>query len=160
LTGAFNRRACDDKLHEITRTTVSLGLQNFTLMMMDIDHFKGVNDTHGHQTGDEALKMVAEVVRRHLRASDFFARFGGEEFILALPDTPMDAALGLADRLRHRVSELAVEHEGKAIALTVSIGVAEWRDGEDSLEPAMDRGDKALYLAKENGRNRVETVEP
>jgi diguanylate cyclase (GGDEF)-like protein len=125
--------------------------------MLDIDHFKRINDAHGHAAGDACLRHFAALLRSHFkRADDLPLRFGGEEFLVLLQDTPLADALEHAERFRHRVAGSPCEHEGRSIAFTVSIGVAaaHW-DGQDDLEQLLERADAACYLSKHAGRNRV-----
>ncbi|MBU2714076.1 GGDEF domain-containing protein [Zooshikella harenae] len=156
LTGAFNRHACDEKFQDLTRTTVSLERKLFSLIMMDIDYFKSVNDTYGHQVGDEALKVVAHVIENHLRGSDFFARFGGEEFIIIIPGTEKHFAKEMADRLRIAIMETPIKaSDEENIYITMSFGVAEFPLDSSNQTKLIDCADQALYKAKEMGRNQV-----
>ncbi len=127
------------------------------LMMIDLDHFKAINDTYGHAVGDEALKMVAAIGRATLRRIDIFARYGGEEFVIALPETPLEQALQAAERLRQTLGETPINTQGKPLYMTVSIGltVVTGRGCLD-LNTLLKQADDALYKAKNNGRNRVE----
>jgi diguanylate cyclase (GGDEF)-like protein len=121
--------------------------------MIDIDHFKDVNDHHGHGVGDDVLREVADVVGRAIRGDDALIRWGGEEFLLLLPGARRPQALELAERLRARVAGLAVEG---LPAVTISIGVDELGAEETSAEAAIERADQRMYAAKAAGRNRVE----
>ena len=154
LTGAFNRRyflsAASQEMERAVRYGGSL-----SLLMIDIDHFKRVNDRFGHALGDEVLRKTVEVCRANLREVDIFARLGGEEFAALLPQTASVGALGLAERLRRAVAEMVVPLAGGDLRVTVSVGVAE-RSVETTFEHLMSRADQALYAAKETGRNRVE----
>ena len=123
--------------------------------MLDIDHFKDVNDTFGHPTGDHVLAALAQMVHRALRTEDVFARFGGEEFAVLCRGTTADAALTLAERLRATIGASAFEHRGQRIPVTVSIGVASWFHQPDSATQLVAEADEALYKAKGTGRNRV-----
>lgn len=127
--------------------------------MVDADHFKRVNDTHGHQVGDQVLKMLALTMREHLRDSDILGRFGGEEFIIALPETGNEEALALAARLLEAVAvrKLRIElPDGKAIqiTITISIGIASLGADADDLDSLTKEADNALYAAKADGRDR------
>ena len=158
LTGAFNRRTfielAGKELARSRRLDTPL-----SLVLLDIDHFKRVNDTHGHLAGDEILKRFAEVVRDQLRREDVFVRYGGEEFCLLLPDVPGPGAVALAGRVRRAVSKAAFVADGEAIELTVSAGVAARLDeGPEALDALIARADEALYIAKNRGRNRVAAV--
>jgi diguanylate cyclase len=150
LTGLFNRLHWEQVLStEFARRQRSRGAAS--LLMVDIDHFKGVNDRYGHLVGDEVLRGVAKVLRDTLRQSDAAGRFGGEEFGVLLPDTPVAGALAIAERIRERVAAAALVPGGTAC--TISIGIAP-ADGARSHLDWIDRADRALYAAKEQGRNR------
>jgi diguanylate cyclase (GGDEF)-like protein len=123
--------------------------------MLDIDHFKSVNDDHGHAAGDHVLGEVTHALRAHLRAEDQLGRLGGEEFLALLPDAGDTAAAAAAEKLRAEVEQHAVEVEGHALKVTVSVGWATW-DGGEAAEDLLRRADEALYDAKRAGRNRVE----
>lgn len=152
LTGQPNRRALDALLQQQCALARSQG-RPFSVLLLDIDHFKLVNDTHGHGVGDATLRAFAERVREHLRHGDACARYGGEEFVVVLPGTALMAAVEVAERLRQGVSgRLLVA--APAIRATVSIGAAQFEEGE-SLERLMERADRAVYAAKRGGRNQV-----
>jgi diguanylate cyclase (GGDEF)-like protein len=122
--------------------------------MFDIDHFKKINDTHGHLAGDYVLKEVARVVRSRLRGEETFARYGGEEFCIIAPETPVDGARVLAEDIRRRVQEAAYVFQGEKISCTISCGVHMLGEGDDGT--ALIKGaDENLYTAKRTGRNRV-----
>jgi len=125
-----------------------------SIAMVDIDHFKDVNDAHGHAAGDRVLAAVANAMREYLRAEDQLGRLGGEEFLALLPDADGDAARAAAEKLRSEVATLAVEHEGRRLSVTISAGWAAW-EGEGP-EELLRRADEALYEAKRAGRDRVE----
>jgi len=129
---------------------------HLSLALIDIDHFKKVNDTYGHASGDEVLKRFAEVCRKTFRQIDFIGRFGGEEFLVVLPDTGMDDACAIAERLRLHTENENIELHNSTIKITASIGVSEMNQSDTSLEQAISRADAALYRAKDNGRNRIE----
>jgi diguanylate cyclase (GGDEF)-like protein len=153
LTGLLMRRALHenalDALHASRRTGEALAV-----LLCDIDHFKRINDTQGHATGDEVLRHVARVMREHLRADALLARYGGEEFVVVLRAADIVVARQVADRLRLSVSHLPLQREGAApLAVTMSVGVA-LIAAEDSLEQALNRADEALYRAKSAGRDR------
>ena len=118
--------------------------------MMDLDHFKVINDTHGHQAGDRVLVEFAAKVQSRLRNKEMLGRFGGEEFVVLLPNTPLDAALQVAERIR-----AGCVPQGKEVGCTVSIGVTLGLPQGDSLDKMLARADAALYEAKNTGRNRV-----
>ncbi len=158
LTGVPNRRRFDEYLDQEWRR----GIRNqypLSLLMIDIDHFKSYNDTYGHQQGDECLRNVANEIQQHLRRpSDMTARYGGEEFAVVLPDTPLDAALALADRIRSGVENLFIEHKGSDSFgyITISVGAATKVPEEyQSMTNFIDAADKNLYTSKNGGRNRI-----
>jgi len=124
--------------------------------MIDLDHFKKINDTYGHAVGDKALNMVATVCRETLRRIDIFARYGGEEFVIALPETPLEQALQVAERLRRTLMETPITTETKPLYITVSIGLTVTGLESVDLNTLLKQVDEALYKAKDNGRNRVE----
>ncbi len=131
-----------------------------SLLIMDIDRFKKINDTYGHDVGDLVLKTFAGVLRGIVRKSDICARFGGEEFVVLLPNTDLDGAKVLAERIRTTVAKNMVEHRSIVIVFTVSIGASQYRKGMQSIDELIKEADIALYRAKEGGRNRVEVFIP
>jgi diguanylate cyclase (GGDEF)-like protein len=159
LTSLYNRRAFEKHLEEaIARENRSNG--RFALVLLDIDHFKKLNDTFGHPAGDATLRHASKVMSMHLRASDQAARFGGEEFALILPATDEAGAVLLAERVRGAVEKSPLVFEGAKLAVTISLGVAVWpRDGEGKGD-IVAAADRALYAAKQGGRNRVEVAKP
>ena len=160
LTNLYNRRhfeaRLNDELHRVNRYG-----QPLALMMIDIDHFKGINDTHGHQTGDLALKKLASVIEQQMRTTDYCARYGGEEFCVLLPSTDRIPALLVAERLRHAVEKMRFAScSGETMRLTVSVGIAYvTKDNAKSLKALIHEADSHLYAAKTRGRNRVEETE-
>ncbi len=155
LTGIYNRHHFHTILEfHIEKHKRYKELQAFGLLLMDLDHFKQINDTYGHLIGDEILKEFTELVKNHIRKSDFFARWGGEEFMILTTETTKEKLLLFAEKIRRIVEEYFSAHQ-KSINLTVSIGITIFKQ-EDYLTTLIDRADKALYLAKEKGRNRVE----
>ncbi len=151
LTGLHNRTQLSELLaRELARC--QRHLHPFSILMIDIDHFKKFNDTHGHQDGDDMLRQVAEIVRRFLRASDVAVRYGGEEFLILLTETAPERALGFAEKLRSAVEDL--QARGKK-AVTISIGVASFPDDGDDIESIIREADTALYRCKRAGRNKV-----
>lgn len=157
LTGAKNRRFFMDKIgREIVRCK-RYGLP-LSLLTMDIDYFKRINDTHGHDAGDAVLKACVKECHAALRQTDIFSRIGGEEFAVALIHTDVDHAWGMADRLRSSLENLAVEYMDTIIRFEVSIGISSLAGEKDTLDRMMKRSDSALYRAKTNGRNRVEAL--
>jgi len=129
------------------------------LIMVDVDHFKPVNDTYGHQQGDVVLQTLADQMKAHLRDYDLAARFGGEEFALVLPETALAEAVQVAERLRVAISELRIPTDHDEIRLTISLGVATYPHPKvRTVDNLILEADRALYNAKEKGRNRVETI--
>jgi diguanylate cyclase (GGDEF)-like protein len=157
LTGLLNRRAFFERTEAARALSVRLQ-KPFALMMLDIDHFKRLNDRFGHATGDDALCVFAHTVRGKLREHDIMGRLGGEEFALAMPGTDLAGALHAAERLRSAVSESAVLTDGNSYMMTVSVGVV-LVDPEEHINSALARADRALYAAKSGGRDRVESGE-
>jgi diguanylate cyclase (GGDEF)-like protein len=153
LTGLHNRRsfmeAWEDALNRSRRSG-----RPITIVLADLDHFKQVNDTRGHTAGDVALRAVARTLRTSLRAQDVVARWGGEEFMLLLPDTDREGARRVAESARTAVEELRVEHGGAAFFVTLSLGVSEHDPGR-RVDETIAAADDALYRAKQEGRNRV-----
>jgi diguanylate cyclase (GGDEF)-like protein/PAS domain S-box-containing protein len=158
LTGVANRRhflACAEK--EIQRSRRHGNTLSF--LMLDIDHFKLVNDTFGHAVGDLALQAVAKTCTGLLRSSDSIGRLGGEEFALLLVETDIAQAAMAAERLRQEIEEISLSTAaGEPVLLTVSVGVTEWRGQSDTLSTLMVRADQALYQAKNGGRNRIDVI--
>jgi diguanylate cyclase (GGDEF)-like protein len=156
LTGVLNRRyffkMASSLLERARRRQKPL-----SLMVLDMDHFKAVNDTHGHLDGDAVLRRVAEVLGENLRSDDVLGRYGGEEFIIILPDTPLQPhGEKAAERLRQAVAtERFISNEGVEFGCTISIGVAELTKDDTSLARLFQRADRALYDVKANGRNGV-----
>ena len=153
LTGLLNRRAMLDLMQLEQRRSQRTG-RNLLLALLDLDHFKAINDTHGHAAGDRALQAFTTAVRTTVRGTDVLARWGGEEFVLMLCETPCEHAADLLERVRCAVAVLAVPHAPVPLTFTVSIGLAEHCPGE-SLEATLERADRALYAAKAAGRDRV-----
>jgi diguanylate cyclase (GGDEF)-like protein len=155
LTGIDNRRALEQKLHDMFEHSYRLH-EPISCVMCDIDHFKKVNDTYGHQVGDEVLKQFAAILKGEAREIDRAGRYGGEEFLLLLPGTVLDSAVTFAERLRQRVAEHTFSYDGGTLQRTMSCGVAAWPHPRVADAEAMLRSaDDALYVAKELGRNRV-----
>ena len=155
LTGLNNRRYFETQIGAIVEHAARRG-RPVSLMILDIDHFKTVNDTHGHDAGDEVLKSFAARTRKVVRANDIVCRFGGEEFVIVMPDTTMNVAALIAERVRHTVEQdpFTVGGEHGAIPVTVSIGIAE-RGRDNAPEALYRRADQALYRSKSTGRNKV-----
>lgn len=159
LTGAFNRRYLDRRLaEEVTRARrYDLSL---SVLLIDVDHFKLVNDKHGHQMGDQVLSSLARIAAQELRESDILARYGGEEFLVVASHTPLSGATDLAERLRERIArhDFGLPQEPgqtQATNLTASVGVTSIGEGRDSAEKLVQAADENLYRAKREGRNRV-----
>ncbi|MBK1612739.1 GGDEF domain-containing protein [Rubrivivax gelatinosus] len=152
LTGLGNRRYLMERLREENDRTLRLG-RGFAVAIMDVDHFKLVNDEHGHEVGDLVLQAIARAVETGLRKYDHCGRWGGEEFLMLLPETPLDQALVIVERIRHAVSTIDRVGEQR-VALTASFGLAE-HHGEEGFSATISRADQALYAAKAAGRNRV-----
>lgn len=153
LTGLFNRRAMDHHLNELWEAEN----QSLSILIMDIDHFKGINDAYGHAIGDVVIRNVADAVRKCIRGEDIAVRFGGEEFLVFLPNTPLNGAVTVAEAIRKRIEALRLVRKADNFSLspfTISLGVAE-RRREDDRDSLFERADKALYHAKSSGRNRV-----
>jgi diguanylate cyclase (GGDEF)-like protein len=153
LTGLPNRRQAQ-RLLEQERTRVARSGRGFAIAMVDIDHFKRINDVHGHDAGDRALHQFAQHASAALRANDVVARWGGEEFLLLMPETRLADALEALERLRRHVQQGTLHEPAAELRLTVSCGVAESAPGE-SVADLVARADRALYIAKRQGRNRV-----
>lgn len=153
LTGLLNRSAIDTALARAV-TDAGLRRQPLAVLFLDLDHFKSINDSHGHACGDRCLKQLATTLREGLRPGDLSGRYGGEEFLVILPEAG-DAAVDIAEQLRARVEQLPVPWHGKQVALTVSVGVAVRLGEEQTAAGLLERADGALYAAKREGRNRV-----
>lgn len=159
LTGLWNRHHLNESLAaEIARATRHPG--PMSVIALDIDHFKQVNDTHGHLTGDDVLAAVGQTLFAACRPPDQPCRFGGEEFLVMLPETDLEGALVFGERIRAQVAQLSIRNrDGEVVQITTSVGVSQWREGE-TAEDMLARADAALYRAKQNGRNRVEAELP
>lgn len=156
LTGAKNRRYFTEYAHTVMQTACKLN-QPVSVMMLDLDHFKQVNDVYGHLVGDEVLKTLCRICMQNLRKDDVLCRFGGEEFLILCENLGRDDAFSLAQRIRFAVSKSPVVTSAGDIPVTVSIGVFSfWPDEGDSLEVILEQTDSLMYKAKQNGRNRVE----
>lgn len=154
LTGIFNRRFLEQRLKEEFAKTKRYSTP-FSIIMMDIDFFKKVNDNYGHLCGDFILKSVSAQVAKMIRDTDMIARYGGEEFCCMLPETNMEGAIILAERCRKAIEEQEFIFQGTPIKVTISLGLAEMQEGVDSPDNLIKQADVCLYKAKESGRNRV-----
>jgi diguanylate cyclase (GGDEF)-like protein len=157
LTGLPNKRTVTDTLKRMF-AQASTEKSPLALLLLDLDHFKKVNDQRGHAVGDQVLANVGAVLRNALRPGDFAGRNGGEEFAILLPGTEIPVALRIAERVRAAIAEMSLA--GTDIAVTVSIGVAGFPDHASTLDRLERLADAALYVAKRQGRNRVELAEP
>lgn len=152
LTGLYNRRRLDEKLADCVQIGKRSG-RGFSILVLDADHFKRVNDTYGHGTGDAVLQQLAHLLTEHTRTTDFVARYGGEEFVVLLPETAnQDEALTVAEKVRAAVEQATFP---QMVRLTVSIGISLWNPKDPSSTDVFKRADEALYLAKSCGRNQV-----
>lgn len=156
LTGVHNRRWMNEAFPRVLQRS-ALDRVHGALMVIDIDHFKLVNDTHGHLVGDAALKALANIMQANLRPHDLLVRYGGEEFAILLPDTAIEEAGSIAERLRALVAANEIRTGGLVFRITISIGIAPVRN-DGKLEDYFGAADRALYRAKESGRNRIEVA--
>jgi diguanylate cyclase (GGDEF)-like protein len=153
LTGAFNRRHLDlVGINELSRS--KRYNSSFTILMLDIDHFKAVNDTYGHDV-DEALIETVTVIKKNIRGEDLLFRLGGEEFAVMLPETSRLAAFDTAERIRIAISKIVIQTPIAPLSFTMSIGIAENTPEDDGIDLILKRADEALYQAKSSGRNKV-----
>ena len=159
LTQASNRRFFDQRLREEFLRFKRHG-QPFSVVLIDIDFFKAVNDTYGHLAGDRVLRAVAELLSTSLRESDTFARFGGEEFVMLLPETDVHQGRVVAQKARKRIENARFNYEGTTIQITLSAGVSQSAMFDAEPIDVVERADAALYRSKESGRNRVEVEVP
>ena len=154
LTGALNRRGLDNELQSLGGWAASE--HGLAVIALDLDHFKAVNDDHGHEAGDLVLQRFSDVVHDCIRSGDLFARLGGEEFMLVMRDTPPDTAHALAERIRQQVMALEFAPSGHDFRVTVSLGISFTADRDAPYDTLMRLADEALYAAKHKGRNRIE----
>jgi diguanylate cyclase (GGDEF)-like protein len=152
LTGLPNRRNLTTEL-EREHALARRGRPVFSVLLLDVDHFKAVNDDRGHQAGDSVLTVIAERLRHRARTSDVVGRWGGEEFLIVAADTNGEGAVALAEDLRRAISSTPIEIDGGAVSITASVGVAAWE--RETVEELLGRADHALYEAKSAGRDRV-----
>jgi diguanylate cyclase (GGDEF)-like protein len=155
LTNLYNRRYFNDISEKIIALT-KRKKEPLSLIMIDIDNFKNVNDTYGHNVGDEVIKLLANRLMDLSRESDISARFGGEEFAIILPNTNLAHALNFAEKIRANIETATVKYKNKNIMFTISIGVDEFEyDSDKTVSSSLNRADRALYMAKNSGKNRV-----
>ncbi len=155
LTGLYNRRYLEETLDREIRRAIR-SEQPLSILMLDLDHFKRINDTYGHQGGDAVLRETAQFLIRSIRAEDVVCRYGGEEFVVILPTANLRSAKTRAERLRSRLRELTVRHQGHSLAnITTSIGVATLPIHGADPKTLLHAADAALYRAKHEGRDRV-----
>jgi two-component system cell cycle response regulator len=156
LTGLHNRRYMSRHLDNLVETAKKTG-KPIAFVIMDIDYFKAVNDTYGHDIGDEVLKEFASRIAANVRGIDLACRYGGEEFVVVMPDTDMEYAYAVSERLRHSIetTPFRVSRAPHTLSLTISIGIAAAEGEKDSVDALLHRADQALYRAKKTGRNKV-----
>lgn len=152
LTGIPNRMAFDERINDEFQRWKRYN-SKLTLCLVDIDKFKGVNDTYGHKAGDIVLRTVAKKCASKIRKSDYFCRYGGEEFALILPETDLSAAITVAETLRESIEKCSFQYAEESVGITISCGLAQIKKN-DTLDKLFQRADQALYKAKETGRNR------
>jgi diguanylate cyclase (GGDEF)-like protein len=154
LTGTVNLRTfyelAEQEFSRFQRTG-----EAFSLLVLDLDHFKGINDTFGHEAGDDALRKFVQAVRANLREEDIFARTGGDEFRLLLPGTPQSGAMSLAERIRGEVNRVNLQAPSAGVTLSMSAGLCGSRPDDKDIDDIVRRADAALYQAKAAGRNSV-----
>jgi two-component system cell cycle response regulator len=156
LTGLYNRRYMETHLTTLVEQAAARG-KPLAVLILDIDYFKSINDTYGHESGDDVLRQFGVRMRKSIRGIDLACRYGGEEFVIVMPETDMAVAATVAERLRRRIASepFAVEQGGRTIEVTISVGIATLEGGEDNAAGILRRADQALYRAKRDGRNRV-----
>ena len=156
LTGLFNRRYMESHLVALIEQAIARG-KPLSVLVLDIDYFKSINDAHGHDAGDDVLRDFALRIKRSIRGIDLAARYGGEEFVVVMPETDMTVAAMVAERLRRRIAAapFAIHQGARSIPVTISIGIAALGRPDDSAASVLKRADQALYRAKRDGRNRV-----
>lgn len=154
LTGLYNRRYWQERFEREFKLTVR-NKKPTSVLILDIDHFKKVNDTHGHQAGDKVIQSLAMLIRKATRETDISGRYGGEEFVVLLPDTTTERATIVAERLRLAVERYIVKHEELELRVTISAGIAEFEHHYERPLSWLEAADQALYKAKESGRNKV-----
>lgn len=159
LTGLYNRRFFDESMaREFSRSRRYQA--PLSLILLDIDHFKKINDTYGHLAGDEVLKTTAQQLMKSVRDADTVARYGGEEFVIILPETPLENAMILADRLRVKIADTKISYGDTLINITISLGVTELHSYHERYVSLTNEADQALYASKNAGRNRATRYTP
>lgn len=157
LTKVANRRALFERgsieFNRVVRTK-----KNLSIILLDCDFFKDINDKYGHLIGDDLLKHICKICSLEIRDVDFLGRYGGEEFIVILPDCDIDGGIEIAKRIQSSLSEHCLENEGRKIDVTLSMGISMYSDKHKCFEHLVNDADQAMYLAKKNGRNRIETI--
>jgi diguanylate cyclase len=151
LTGIWNRQALNEVLDKEYTRWVRYK-KPLSIILWDIDLFKNINDQYGHAAGDKVLKTIAQIFTSQIRDADFIARFGGEEFMGVFPETQLNDALFLANKVREKIAGSKFHYEDTAVSISVSAGLASFTEGDD-IDEVFKRADKALYSAKESGRN-------
>ena len=154
LTGMYNLRAFTT-ISERVFKQASRYARPLSMLMIDSDSLKTVNDAYGHEAGNHLLKLTVQCIQSQLRDADFVARYGGDEFVVLLPETPCNGAVEVANRIRHGVESTPLAMQGKKVRTTVSIGVASFPDHGDNLDDILKMSDEAMYMSKADGRNRV-----
>ncbi len=155
LTGAYNRRAYDQKIEEELARSKRYG-RPLSLLLMDVDHFKSINDTYGHAIGDKCLREIIQRSLPLLRTNDMLARYGGEEFAVIMPETDIKGASKAADKIRAHIEKIIFVYKSEKVQVTVSIGVSQVMESDAAPKDLFERADIAVYKAKKNGRNRIE----
>ena len=154
LTGIYNVRAFTALADRTHKQSMRYG-HTYSVLMIDSDNLKTVNDTYGHESGNRLLKLVVTCIQQRLRETDVFARYGGDEFVLLLPQTRADGAFEVAERIRKTIADTPVDTHGKRVSTTVSVGISAFPEHGDELAVVMNRADQALYISKKRGRNCV-----
>ena len=154
LTGLHNRRYLSETLQrEIEKSKREK--KALSIIVSDIDHFKMINDVYGHQAGDKFLVEIGTLMKDNARSSDIICRYGGEEFLMVMPGTSLESAVKRAEEILHKCTNIIIAHEGQALKVAMSLGVATYPDHGQEAEEIIFKADKALYKSKKNGRNQV-----
>jgi diguanylate cyclase (GGDEF)-like protein len=159
LTGLKNRRAFNSALSMEVKKAIRYE-RPFSIMMLDADYLKQVNDRYGHDTGDKLIVSVSQVIKSSLRETDILARFGGDEFVIMLPDTSDTKAFDVAERIRIAVENTSINAAGNSVSSTLSIGIAGYPVDSENIDEVTKKADKALYASKQTGRNVVTKYSP